>query len=117
MDSIKKTVGENLRQVCKVKKIKNKEIAEYMGVSETSVSNWFRGKNSFDIDNLYSLCCYLDISLDQAFGVDPIVFGVLNEEENNVLVAYRKAGEETKNAIRKILDIPSPEKDTLSKAE
>jgi len=106
MESIKKTVGENLRKICKMKSIKNKELAEHIGVSESCVSNWFHGKNSFDIDNLYSVCQYLDVSVDQVFGVDPIVFGVLNTEENDILVAYRKANEGTKASIRKLLDIP-----------
>lgn len=105
MESIKKTVGENLRKICKVKDVKNKQIAEALNVSESSVSNWLKGKNSFDIDNLYAICKYLGVSVDQVFGVDPIVFGVLNPEENDILVAYRKAGEGIKEGVRKLLDV------------
>ena len=106
MISVKKTVGENLKSVCKVKGIKNKDIADHIGVSESCVSNWLRGKNSFDIDNLYSICQFLDVSIDQIFGISPIVFGVLTQEENNILVAYRKADPGTQASVRKLLDIP-----------
>ena len=105
MESIKKTVGENLRKVCKVKGIKNKQIADFIGVSESCVSNWFRGRNSFDIDNLYSVCQFLGVSVDQIFGVDPIVYGVLNQEENDILVAYRAADSGTRSSVRKLLDV------------
>ena len=111
MESIKKTVGENLKSVCLAKRIKNKDIAQHIGVSESCVSNWLKGKNSFDIDNLYSICSYLGISLDQAFGVAPIVVGALTGAENDILIAYRKADPGTQASIRKLLDIPE-KKDT-----
>ena len=105
MISIKKTVGDNLKSVCKVKGIRNKDIADHIGVSESCVSNWLRGKNSFDIDNLYSICQYLNVSIDQIFGISPIVYGVLKPEENDILVAYRKASFEIKAGVRKLLDV------------
>ena len=115
MISVKKTVGENLRSVCKVKGIKNKDIADHIGVSESCVSNWLRGKNSFDIDNLYSICQFLEVSIDQIFGISPIVFGVLTPEENNILIAYRKSGSDIKAGVRKLLDVPD-KKSTKSSA-
>ena len=112
VESIKKTVCENLKSVCKAKKIKNKDIAQAIGVSESCVSNWLRGKNSFDIDNLYLICRQLDISLDQAFGVAPIIVGALTKHENDVLVAYRSADPGTQANIRKLLDIPEEKNDS-----
>lgn len=106
MISIKKTVGENLRSVCRVKGIKNKDIADHVGVSESCVSNWLRGKNSFDVDNLYSICQFLNVSVDQIFGIAPIVYGVLKPEENDILIAYRKADSGTRSSVLKLLDIP-----------
>ncbi len=106
MISIKKTVGDNLRSVCRVKGIKNKDIADHIGVSESCVSNWLRGKNSFDVDNLYSICQFLEVSIDQIFGVSPIVFGVLKPEENDIIVAYRKASPGIQEGVRKLLEVP-----------
>lgn len=112
MESIKGLVGANLKKVCKLKGIKNVDIAEYMGVTASSVSHWFKGDNFLDIDNLYKLCVWLNVSLDQIFGIDPIVVGVLNTEEDELLVAYRKANNDEKSMIRRALNLPEKEKDS-----
>lgn len=106
MTEIRQTIIDNIRAVCKVRKIRQKDIAEHMGVSPGSVTNWFKGTNFIDVDNLYRLCQFLGVSLDQIFGVAPIVFGALNEEENEVIHAYRLADPVTKSNIRRVLGIP-----------
>jgi transcriptional regulator with XRE-family HTH domain len=108
LNNIKKTVGENLRKVCKAKGIKNKDIAEFMDVSTSSVSHWFNGDNFLDVDNLFRLCQFLGVSLDQVFGVKPIVVGVLNADEDEVISAYRKAKPEEKVIIRRALNLQDP---------
>ena len=105
IQSIKETVSSNLRRVCKLKGIKNKDIAAHMGVSEGAVSHWFKGDNSLDIDNLYSICQFVGVSLDQIFGIDPFYVSVLNAEENELVLAYRIAGKETRENIRSILKL------------
>ena len=117
MEDLRVKIGANLRSVCKLKGIKNYQIAEYMGVTASSVSHWFKGDNFLDMDNLYKLCLYLGVSLDQVFGLDPIVVGVLSQDENEIITAYRAAGSETKRNIRRILQLPELKKDTSSKAE
>ena len=117
MESVKKIIGENLRKVSKAKGIKNVQIADYMNVSEGSVSHWFRGDNSLDIDNLYKLCQFLGVSLDQIFGIDPIVVGVLTPEENEILLSYRNASLDEKNLIRRAFNLPEIKKDTSLEAE
>ena len=117
LNDIKKTAGANLKKICKMKSIKNTQIADFMGVTAGSVSHWFRGDNFLDIENLYKLCQFLGVSLDQVFGLDPIVCGILNSDEAAFIEAYRRAGSETKENIRRILQIPEVKKDTLSMAE
>ena len=116
MTEIQQTIIRNIKDICKVKKIKNKDIAQHMGVSEGSVSNWFTGKNFLDVDNLYILCLFLGVSLDQIFGIKPIVYGVLSEQESVLLESYRKASPSIKSAVDKLLDIDAPQKDTEGKA-
>ena len=106
MTEVKRTIVENIKSVCKVKGIKNVDIAEYMNVSPGSVSNWFKGVNFLDVENLYKLCLFLGVSLDQIFGVSPIVFGAMTEQENEIVVSYRKADPGTQASVRKLLDIP-----------
>lgn len=115
MSEIRKTIIDNIKSVCKVKGIKNVDIAAFMGVSAGSVSNWFKGTNFLDVDNLYRLCQFLGVSLDQIFGVAPIVFGALNPEENEIVMAYRQADDGIKASVKKLLDIPA-KKDTEQSA-
>lgn len=115
MTEIQQTIICNIKDVCKVKKIKNKDIAQHMGVSEGSVSNWFTGKNFLDVDNLYVLCLFLGVSLDQIFGIKPIVYGVMSEQESFLLESYRKANPAIKCAVDKLLDIDRTQEDTESK--
>jgi len=87
---IRKTVGENIKKVCALKGIRQVEISEHMGVSQGTVSNWFKGINSIDIENLAELCAFLGVSLDQIFGVAPLTPEVtLSQEETDLLGMYR----------------------------
>lgn len=92
MTEVRQIVVENLKTICKLRNIKNIQIAEHMGVSQGSVTNWFRGTNSIDIDNLYKLCNFLGVSLDQIFGITPLNPEViLTDEEAHLISAYRSA--------------------------
>ena len=117
MDDIKITAGQNLKKICRIKGIRQYQVADFMGVSESSVSHWFRGDNFLDIDNLYRLCQFLGVSLDQVFGLKPIVVGILNDDEDEVISAYRRASKEEKAVIRRALNLPDRKKDTLPAAE
>ena len=90
-----------------MKMIKNTQIADFMGVTASSVSHWFRGDNFLDIENLYKLCQFLDVTLDQVFGLEPIVFGVLDPDESSLLSAYRAADDRAReDALKTLLDHP-----------
>ena len=90
MGEIRKTVGENIKKVCALKGIRQVEISEHMGVSQGTVSNWFKGTNSIDIENLAELCAFLGVSLDQIFGVAPLTPEVtLSPEETDLLGMFR----------------------------
>ena len=106
MTYIRKTIINNIKSVCKLKKIKNIDIAQYMDVSPGCVSNWFNGTNFLVVENLYKLCQFIGVSLDQIFGVSPMVYNVLSQEENDLIVAFRKSDFGTQSSIMKLLDIP-----------
>lgn len=90
MGEIRKTVGENIKKVCALKGIRQVDISEHMGVSQGTVSNWFKGVNSIDIENLAELCAFLGVSLDQIFGIAPLTPEVtLSQDETNLLSMYR----------------------------
>ena len=97
---IRKTVGENIKKVCQLKGIRQVEISEHMKVSQGTVSNWFKGTNSIDIENLAELCSFLGVSLDQIFGVAPLTPEVtLSQEETDLLSMFRALNSQGKDML------------------
>lgn len=109
---IKETIRENLKTACRVKKVKNIDIANYMGVSQGSVTNWFKGSNFIDIENLYKLCQYLNITLDQVFGIVPLT-SPITSEESEMLKLYRNADNRAREDAMNTLRNHQKEKDNL----
>ena len=109
---IKQTIIENLKTACRVKKVKNIDIANYMGVSQGSVTNWFKGSNFIDIENLYKLCQYLNITLDQVFGIVPLT-SPITSEESEMLNLYRNADDRARQDAMNTLRNHQKEKDNL----
>ena len=97
MGEIRKTIGENIKKVCALKGIRQVEISEKLGVSQGTVSNWFKGTNSIDIENLATLCDFLGVSLDQIYGVAPLTPAVtLSQEETDLLGIFRSMNKDGK---------------------
>jgi transcriptional regulator with XRE-family HTH domain len=90
LGEIRKVIGENIKKICKIKGIRQIDIAEHMGISQGSVSNWIKGTNSIDIENLAELCSFLGVSLDQIYGVAPLEQSItLTPGESELLSLYR----------------------------
>lgn len=90
MGEIRKVIGENIKMICKLRGIRQIDIAEHMGISQGSVSNWIKGTNSIDIENLAELCSFLGVSLDQIYGVAPLEQSAsLTPDETELLGLYR----------------------------
>ena len=117
MGEIRKTIGENIKKACALKGIRQVDIAEHMGVSQGSVSNWIKGTNSIDIENLAELCHFIGVSLDQIFGIAPIEQEVmLSASEKELLSLFRSLNNVgqtlTLNTIRTFAGNPVMQKDT-----
>ena len=121
MGEIRKTIGENIKRACALKGIKQVDIAEHMGVSQGSVSNWIKGTNSIDIENLAELCRYIGVSLDQIFGIAPIEQeAMLSSSEKELISLYRSlnsAGQALSlNIVRTFAGNPDMQKDTQTES-
>ncbi len=100
MGEIRKSIGENIKKVCALKGIKQVEISEHMGVSQGTVSNWFKGTNSIDIENLAKLCAFMGVSLDQIYGVTPITNEVtLTPDETELVNLYRSLNDNAQKML------------------
>lgn len=100
MGEIRKIIGENIKKVCVLKGIRQIDIAEHMGVTQGAVSNWIKGVNSIDIENLAELCAFLGITLNQIYGVEPIDPDVsLSPEESELVNIFRSLNNEARNML------------------
>lgn len=112
MGEIRKIIGENIKKIAALKGIRQVDIAEHMGVSQGSVSNWIKGTNSIDIENLAELCHFLGVSLDQIYGVAPITPEVtLSSDETELISLFRMLNSDgrglTMNTIRTFAGNPA----------
>lgn len=119
--SIKDEIAKNILYFRKKYGYTQKQLAELIGVKNTSVSNWETGDNSIDIETLIKLCSIFNISLSDIYGS----YGKkeeYSEEEKKIIQAFRETNEGTKNAILKLLDLESENslsndmKETIEKA-
>lgn len=60
-----KKIGKFIAENRKVKKITQSELAEKLGVTDRSISNWENGKNMPDLSLFKPLCDILDISINE----------------------------------------------------
>ncbi|MBR4711491.1 MAG: helix-turn-helix transcriptional regulator [Clostridia bacterium] len=70
MDEIRTQLMKNLRHIIATRGLKQADIADALGVTQGSVSNWLNGYASPDLAKLIELCRYLDISMDALTGTN-----------------------------------------------
>lgn len=60
-------VGRRISQLLKAKKLTQKELARALGVKDSFVSNMIHGKAKISLENLFSICSFLSVSLAEFF--------------------------------------------------
>lgn len=88
-----------------------KEIAEKLGVSKSSVTNWIKGKNSPDVELVLPICRLLNISVREFYGEPDIEEtpttkkspSDISEEARQIAKDYDKLTSYGKGAVRAIL--------------
>lgn len=100
MGSVREEIAKNLLYYRKNKKYTQKELADFLGVNNSAVSNWEKGLNSIDIDTLHRACVFLGVSVNDMFGSFANVNNTsLSSNEASVIEAYRLLDERGKNAV------------------
>ena len=70
MEKINLSFSEILQEIMIEKSLNQSAIAEIIGVKQSQVSEWLKGKSKPGYDNLRSICENLDISADRLLGLD-----------------------------------------------
>lgn len=103
-------IVERIQNELKEKGSNIKNLEKELGIGNGTIRRW--DERSPQCDKLSSVANYLNVSLDWlVFGKES---GELNEEEQNLLNAYRYATPAIKTATRKLLDLPEPEPERSS---
>lgn len=69
MGKIRENLQRNLGYYLELNKISQKELSEKLGVSQSAVTNWIKGKNSPDIELVAAMCRIFDISITEMMGL------------------------------------------------
>jgi transcriptional regulator with XRE-family HTH domain len=64
----RRTIGERLRRRREDLKLSQKEVADALGVSRVSLSNWERGERELGISDIISLAAALEIPVSSLLG-------------------------------------------------
>lgn len=64
MDNLKKIIGNNLAELRKTKGLTQLELAEKFGYTDRAVSKWENGDTLPDVETLYQLCEYYEVTID-----------------------------------------------------
>lgn len=70
--NIKNEVGNKLFELRKEKGLKQEDVAQAVGITRASLSYYEKGERSVDIEVLYKLCRFYDISIDYLFGISKV---------------------------------------------
>lgn len=99
--------SENLKRIRETKNKKQKEIAQLIGVSEPTYSNYENGKREPNILTIKKIAKALNVSGDELLGIRPKGKSnlLLNNKEMSHINKYRELKEPRQNRVDKITDM------------
>lgn len=102
---------ENIKKYRKMRKMSQKEFAEALGVTHSSVSAWEIGKNAIDLNRLNQMCQVLNVPLYEMIFEDKSFLKVEEDEETKNLIEILRNRPEIKELLN--LSIKSRYKDIV----
>lgn len=105
---IRENIRKNIARYRKVNGYTQKELADIIGVKNSTVSNWEQGANSPDIEMIFSLCQLFKVSVAEMYGCDTIHTDsslTISGIERDIILAYRKADDIGKAMVLRALGI------------
>jgi transcriptional regulator with XRE-family HTH domain len=104
MDAMNNIARNNIKIYRKMRKMTQKELADALEVTHSSVSAWEIGKNSIDLERLNEICHVLGITLAELLSENLNAETAVQNEENKKLVAYIGKRSEVKKLIDVTID-------------
>ncbi|MDR1567507.1 MAG: helix-turn-helix domain-containing protein [Streptococcaceae bacterium] len=102
MGEVRENIRKNLGYYLTLRGMSQKELAEKLGVSQSSVTCWIKGKNAPDIEVVAQICDVLDISVVDLFGTDGS--GELTKEFQEAMRLFKDLRPEFQNYVLQQID-------------
>ena len=100
-EKINKTIGNNITYYLKATGRSMTDLAKYLNVSQTSVSNWCKGVKIPRMDKIDKICSYFQVSRSDI--MDDFDYVAKDTEGNEILVEHHNVREEAQKFINKRL--------------
>lgn len=97
-DEIKLHIAAMLKRIRTEKNITQKELGDYLGVGDSTISAWERGQNSIDMTVLIKICEFLGVSINE-FDMSETNNISLSQEEKELILNFRKLSKENKTKV------------------
>lgn len=89
---------EKLEKILKEKHLTMNKLAKAIEYSQSATSQWKKGRVP-QIDVLYKICKYLDVSADYLLDLDETPPPILTDQEKQLLEHFRQCDPGTQNSI------------------
>jgi transcriptional regulator with XRE-family HTH domain len=126
-ETVREVFKKNLTRLLTEKQTTQKALADYMGVSTATISDWKKGKIIPRMDKVDKLCTYFHISRSELLGspsdtkhdaiYPPPASDNFTHQEHDMIYAYRNAPASVKHVIETILQPYRKNNEALSITE
>ena len=106
--TIRKNIQANISKYRKKSGLSQAELAQKIGVKNSTVSSWERGANAPDIETLFSICKLFNVTVADMFGCDTVDYNdklTVHGFEKELVISYRNADEVDKTIVRRTLKL------------
>ena len=81
MDDLRNVIGNNLARLCKSRGFTQQELADQLNYSDKAISKWEHATSLPSIENLFDICKFYDVSLDDLTHEDLHIQDVQNRRK------------------------------------
>ena len=106
--TIRKNIQANISKYRKKSGLSQAELAQKIGVKNSTVSSWERGANAPDIETLFSICKLFNVTVADMFGCGTVDYNdklTVHGFEKDLVISYRKADDLDKAIVRRTLKL------------
>ena len=96
---LKENIQKNIIFYRKMRKITQKQLADFLKIGVSTVSGWERGAYTPDIDTLFLICNFLEVSLSDMCGLLSSENTIMNDDESKLLNTYKSLNADGKKKL------------------